>query len=395
MGSPAKKQVGNKSLRKRSSVGQAPMAAAVVPLLNLLSPADHEARLAELCESMGQHGQRLPIIMSGKKIVDGRMRWEACRRLKIKPKFIDVGKLGGSQDPKDVWMQLNFYRRHLNDGERALLGLELAKGCKVGNNQHSGGASQQKIAVQLKTSPDSMRRAALLMEKAQEHSLDLGKIRARVSAGEGISKLLREVVQVAASKNVAKIQRKNGDALKSLEGMIASKARFSMIYADPPWDYGQSPDRSDCFGGDPALHYPVMSTDAIAALPIDQIADFNSLCWLWVPNCLLKDGLKVLDAWGFEYVTCMVWVKNRSPGSKGAVLPRHETVLVGKRNKGLVFNGKPASSVVIKDVDPQRIHSRKPVEFAEEIERLYGSAAKIELFCRQARPGWVVWGNEA
>lgn len=40
-------------------------------------------------------------------------------------------------------------------------------------------------------------------------------------------------------------------------------------------------------------------------------------------------------------------------------------------------------------------HSRKPDEAYELIERIYPELPKIELFARQARPGWAAWGNQA
>jgi N6-adenosine-specific RNA methylase IME4 len=43
---------------------------------------------------------------------------------------------------------------------------------------------------------------------------------------------------------------------------------------------------------------------------------------------------------------------------------------------------------------PRREHSRKPDEAYELIERMYPELPKIELFARQAGPGWAAWGNE-
>lgn len=39
-------------------------------------------------------------------------------------------------------------------------------------------------------------------------------------------------------------------------------------------------------------------------------------------------------------------------------------------------------------------HSKKPHEVRERIVQLMGDLPRIELFARQATPGWDVWGNE-
>lgn len=44
-------------------------------------------------------------------------------------------------------------------------------------------------------------------------------------------------------------------------------------------------------------------------------------------------------------------------------------------------------------VAPRREHSRKPDEARERIERLV-AGPYLELFAREAAPGWDVWGNQ-
>ena len=52
-----------------------------------------------------------------------------------------------------------------------------------------------------------------------------------------------------------------------------------------------------------------MKTKDICNLPIYKIADDNCHLYLWVTNNFLKDGLKVMEAWGFRYVTMITWTK--------------------------------------------------------------------------------------
>ena len=39
-------------------------------------------------------------------------------------------------------------------------------------------------------------------------------------------------------------------------------------------------------------------------------------------------------------------------------------------------------------------HSEKPAETRDRIARLAGGGTMIELFARQAAPGWDAWGDE-
>lgn len=44
-----------------------------------------------------------------------------------------------------------------------------------------------------------------------------------------------------------------------------------------------------------------MTLDDICALPVAEHLEETAHCYLWVPNALLPDGLRVLTEWGFEY----------------------------------------------------------------------------------------------
>jgi len=45
-------------------------------------------------------------------------------------------------------------------------------------------------------------------------------------------------------------------------------------------------------------------------------------------------------------------------------------------------------------ISPIEAHSKKPDEARDKIVRLMGDIPRVELFARQAPPGWDVWGNE-
>lgn len=138
-----------------------------------------------------------------------------------------------------------------------------------------------------------------------------------------------------------------------------------------------------------------MSTDEIAAMSI-QAAD-NSHLYLWVPNALLPDGLRIVEAWGFRYVANLVWFKTRAdggPDGRGCGFYfRNVTELLLFGVRGKLRTMAPGRRQVNLLPSRKREHSRKPDEFYELIEAC-SPEPRIELFARHRRAGWDAWGNE-
>ena len=106
----------------------------------------------------------------------------------------------------------------------------------------------------------------------------------------------------------------------------------------------------------------------------------------------LQESFRVIEAWGFQYVTNIAWVKDKI-GLGFWVRNQHELLLIARR--GDIPAPAPAQRPPSIIDAPRREHSRKPEEAYELIERMYPELPKIELFARNARAGWAVWGNEA
>ena len=121
------------------------------------------------------------------------------------------------------------------------------------------------------------------------------------------------------------------------------------------------------------------------------------MLFMWVPSSLLEDGLQVLKAWGFKYLTQAVWFKNggNEPYMGGVFLQAHETLLVGKRGNGLPAP-KPENKVSSVIVAPREEHSKKPESVYGTLETMYPEFKDnfCELFARNTREGWLSWGNE-
>ena len=167
------------------------------------------------------------------------------------------------------------------------------------------------------------------------------------------------------------------------------------LYADPPWmEAGGGKIKR---GAD--RHYPLMKTRDIKGLkvetvPVRDLVDEDAHLYLWVTNNFLEDGLEVMKAWGFRYVTCITWVKDRI-GLGQYFRGKTEQLLFGVRGKTMyqtLSDGKRAQGVTVVEA-PRERHSAKPESVRRMIERV-SPGPYLELFARKQVPGWDAWGNE-
>lgn len=172
--------------------------------------------------------------------------------------------------------------------------------------------------------------------------------------------------------------------------------RFTTILADPPWQFQNrtgkmAPEHRRL------LRYPTMPLTEIVRLPVPQITMPNAHLYLWVPNALLKEGLQVMEAWGFTYKSNLVWYKVRKdggPDGRGVGFYfRNVTELILFGVKGSMRTLDPGRTQVNLISTQKREHSRKPDELYDVIEAC-SPGPYIELFARFAREGWHQWGNE-
>lgn len=176
--------------------------------------------------------------------------------------------------------------------------------------------------------------------------------------------------------------------------------KYNTIYADPPWQF-QNRTGKVAPENKKLMRYETMSLADIKALPVDKIAGEKAHLYLWVPNALLPAGLEVMDAWGFEYKSNIVWEKIRKdggPDGRGVGFYFRnvtELLLFGIKKKSAPNRTlPPARSQVNILRTMKREHSRKPDEIIPIIESC-SQEPRIELFARGTRSGWDMWGNEA
>ncbi len=174
--------------------------------------------------------------------------------------------------------------------------------------------------------------------------------------------------------------------------------RFGTILADPPWQFTNrtgkmAPEHKRL------ARYSTMTTDEICALPIGDYAADTSHLYLWVPNALLPEGLRVMKDWGFNYKSNIVWYKTRKdggPDGRGVGFYFRnvtEILLFGVRGKN-ARTLQPGRTQVNIIPARKREHSRKPDETYDIIESC-SAGPYLELFARGTRKGWKAWGNQA
>lgn len=174
------------------------------------------------------------------------------------------------------------------------------------------------------------------------------------------------------------------------------RPKYKVIYADPPWDYNDKRDKHPRLSGGASVHYPTLKVGSICALPVADIADNNSILFLWATFPNLKEALSVIDAWGFRYKTLgFSWIKmNKNNGQPFFGIGHYtksncEVCLLGIRGRPIIVSNY-VSSVVI---EPRREHSVKPTCVRDRISDLCGDVPRIELFSRDKVDGWDCIGN--
>jgi N6-adenosine-specific RNA methylase IME4 len=172
-------------------------------------------------------------------------------------------------------------------------------------------------------------------------------------------------------------------SVADLGDLVATGQAFGTIYADPPWRYSNKATRAAAEG-----HYPTMSLEEIAALPVAQLAAEQSHLHLWTTNAFLFECQEIMKAWGFEYKSMLIWVKpNIGMGNYWRV--SHEILLLGVRNGCKFLDKGQASWLSAK----RGRHSAKPAKVRRLIERV-SPGPRLELFARTEADGWAVWGNQ-
>lgn len=180
--------------------------------------------------------------------------------------------------------------------------------------------------------------------------------------------------------------------------ILRTQAPARVLLADPPWRF------SDPLPGDgrgAAKNYRTMSVEAIMRFPLPAFEQ-DAILFLWKVASMPQEALDVVRCWGFRIKSEIIWEKLGKGGKPHLgmghyVRGAHETCLVATRGKFKVADRSVRSRFEAKvpvDDQGQYIHSAKPPEMYEIIEKLSGRGPYVELFSRGFRPGWTSFGDQ-
>ena len=186
-------------------------------------------------------------------------------------------------------------------------------------------------------------------------------------------------------------------ASQNFSNFVAGR-KFKTVLADPPWQFQNrtgkvAPEHKRL------SRYGTLTLDDIKALPVAEAAADTAHLYLWVPNALLPDGLAVMQAWGFQYKSNIIWQKIRKdggPDGRGVGFYFRnvtEVLLFGTRGKNARTLQAGRTQVNIMNTR-KREHSRKPDEQYPLITSC-SPGPYLEMFARGKREGWAIWGNQA
>jgi N6-adenosine-specific RNA methylase IME4 len=336
--------------------------------------------LSELAESMSRQGLLHPIVItSDDRLIAGQRRLRAAQLLgwkRIPVRVIDLDM------PVQAEADENMMRLDFTPSERVAIAKTIeaeerraAKerirtqrppGKSPGDREAT--TARTRIAKRVGTSYQTLQRANEVVEAAREDPDAYGYLVEKMDRSGSVAAAHRELI----------VKRKAEEIRKSPPQLPTGK--FEAIVADPPWHYPT--------GGEFALPYPSMSLDEIKAMDVTSLAERDCVLWLWTTNAYLREAFDVLDAWGFEYKNVLTWVKDRF-GLGAWLRNQTEHCLLAVRGKP-VWRADNWSTVLNAK---RRAHSQKPEEFYRMVEELC-PGPKVELFCRDPRPGWAVHGDE-
>lgn len=322
-------------------------------------------------------------------LLDGHNRYEICTRLGLPFDIHEVRFTG--RDQARHWIVKNqLGRRNLTaDSFTYLLGLDY----KLEKSTHGG---ERKSSVQndhLKTadrlakehgvSPATVRRAEKFFDEV-ENTPELKKA---VEEKRPVLQVKRELKEKAREARREENRQKIAAVPEPEKAASLAQAKYATIVIDPPWDWGDEGDQDQLGRARP--DYSTMTIEQLEKLDVGGLADDDCHIYLWITNRSLPKGFRLLEAWGFRYITAITWVKPHF-GMGNYFRGQTEHVLFGVKGSQ-PLKRKDAGTVFNADRGPAG-HSSKPPAFLDLVESC-SPGPFLEMFSRSSRPGWVAWGE--
>jgi N6-adenosine-specific RNA methylase IME4 len=367
--------------------------------LEALIPPLTSEEFKQLERNILEEGIRDPLVTWNGILVDGHNRYRIAQEHDIN--YVTVEKEFTDMNAVKEWMVNNqlgrrnlpeFVRGELLSYVRDLLkDIGKEKLIEIGKNYGEGYKKEEGLSIIDKGSHDTRKIFAdkLGWSTGKTGMFDVvtakapDELKAKLRTGEvSINQAYKEV-----RKEEVETKRKEIRETFEKQDVEVKDKKYRIIYADPPWKYGNSMPLGTT---EPQDYYLLMDTMDICAMPIKDITEKDAVLFLWSTSPHLPEALEVAKAWGFTYKTTFIWDKiKHNMGHYNSV--RHEILLVCTKGACTPDVKRLFDSVVSEE---RTEHSKKPNVFREIIETIYTYGNKIELFARESPEGWDVFGNQ-
>jgi N6-adenosine-specific RNA methylase IME4 len=358
----------------------------------LIPPLSDEER-QQLEENITEHGgARDPLVVWASKgtltLLDGHNRYEICTRLGLP---FDIHELRfKARDEAEDWIDRNqLGRRNLTaDSFNYLLGRRVKRamcgsGARTDLSQNDKGAAVADVAKDHGVSTPTAYRAAKFYDEVERTP----ELKQAVEEGRPVLQVKRELKEQAREARREENRKKIAAVPEPEKAAAVAQARYATIVIDPPWDWGDEGDQDQLGRARP--DYSTMTIEQLEKLDVGGLADYDCHIYLWITNRSLPKGFRLLEAWGFRYITAITWVKPHF-GMGNYFRGQTEHVLFGVKGSQ-PLKRKDVGTVFEADRGPAG-HSSKPPAFLELVESC-SPGPFLEMFSRSSRPGWVAWGE--
>ena len=368
----------------------------------LIPPLSAEER-QQLEDNIVEHGgARDPLVVWGSggtlTLLDGHNRYEICTRLGLP---FDVHEMRfSSRDEAEDWIDKNqLGRRNLTaDAFTLLLGrrynrAKKAQGAPKGNRNRLIQSDQNdhfektadKLAAEHGVGSATVRRAGKFAEEVDRTP----ELKQAVGERRPVIQVKRELKEQAREARREENRKKIAAVPEPEKAAAVADAKFATIVIDPPWDWGDEGDQDQLGRARP--DYSTMTIKQLEQLDVGGLADDDCHIYLWITNRSLPKGFRLLEAWGFRYITAITWVKPHF-GMGNYFRGQTEHVLFGVKGSQ-PLKRKDVGTAFIADRGTGG-HSSKPSTFLDLVESC-SPGPYIEMFSRSSRNGWITWGEQS
>lgn len=362
-------------------------------LESLIPPLSNE-EFKQLERNILEEGIREPLITWNGILIDGHNRYRIAQEHDINYETLEK-EFENINRVKEWMIHNQFGRRNLSNYQRSVLALHLDSVFKERAKEKmklSEGKGIQKSEDLKEPEFIVMKEIGKVANVSHDTIAKVKKIeatatpevKARLNTGTmSINEAYKEI-----KKEEIELKRKEIRETFEKQDVEIKDKKYRIIYADPPWKYGNAMPE---YVTEPQDYYLLMNTEDICAMPIKDITEKDAVLFLWSTSPHLPEALEVAKAWGFTYKTTFIWDKiKHNMGHYNSV--RHEILLVCTKGACTPDVKRLFDSVVSEE---RTEHSKKPNVFREIIETIYTYGNKIELFARETPEGWDVFGNQS